>query len=49
MSNYKNLDKYLEKKAIKSKEKTKVKEKDLTDEQIRLLTIKMLKDMGYIG
>ena len=49
MSDYKNLDKYLEKKGKQPKVKIeKAKEKDLDDAKIKELTIQMLKDFGYI-
>ncbi len=48
MSKYENLDKYLEKKGIKIKVKEKKKTKDLKSGDIEALTIKMLKDFGYL-
>ena len=58
MSKYTNLDKYLKKKGktvntenevLKEKFKDKeLTDKELTDKEIQELTLKMLKDFGYI-
>ena len=53
MSKYTNLDKYLKKKGktVNTENevlKEKFKDKELTDKEIQELTLKMLKDFGYI-
>jgi len=49
VSKYKNLDKFIEKKGKNPNTKNvKIKEKELTDKNIKELTLKRLKEFGYI-
>jgi len=48
MSRYKNLDKYLEKKSKKIKDKVKQDKTKLKDKDIEKLVLQMLEDFGYI-
>jgi hypothetical protein len=48
MSKYGNLDKFLEKKGKKVKEKTKVDKSKMTESERDKLIDQMLEDFGYI-